>query len=377
MPRWIVALVDIIILGIVWSVVISKLKNIRNRGSWTLDRLALSVWMFSLFFAISMTFQVQTLFTIVDRTTFNNLSWFFSYVSLVIALSIIVIAMLNSLFAVHTYDERSKKWVKYYFALTLAILGILYCFSISRLPENIERNFPSTLTELSFMGTMYVYGMVLCAISVYIFYRQIIVEKVISTRLRTMAMLAVSTLAFLAFWDKALIALFGYYKPDYQLGFLIGIYEMFILIGGIIWLSTFLPNKLYMFLAKPWMFINDWGIYKDLKSIPAKINSFYPYVKNPGASFWDFIENPTYHLYCMTIIILDGRVMLSDLLSRKDTRSPASGWDAVNRLQIEQLNQLLSIDSNLDFWEMVQTFRNVAKEIKGLNTQKRAVGATS
>ena len=361
-------LVDVLITSVAWSIALIKFGKVRHDSAWTADRLALSTWLFSFFFAIAMTFQVRLIFENIDAVTFNNLTWLLSYIALALAMGVVIIGMLNSFLKVHAFDRIGVKSIKSLLAITLVILILLYGFSISRLPENIERNLPSTFAEMLFMETMYIYGTPVCVLAVYVYVRQIRIEKVVSTRIRTIAMLAVVSLALLSFVAKILITYLGFYKTNFYLNTLIRIYTLALLSGGLIWMSVFLPNKLYMFLAKPWEFINDWLIYLDLERLATRINSFCPGIKDSHASLLDFIQNPDYHLYRVVIYILDCKVMLSDLLSRENARSPAAAWDTNKRQRAEQLNQVLqTVQIEDDFWEMVRAYRNTANRINQLN----------
>jgi len=358
---------DLLMAGVAWLIVVLKMRNIRQSGRWTTDRLALSVWAFGLFFAISMTFQIEPLFTWFDKVTFNNLSWFLSYSTLAIAICVIVTAMLNSLLVMQAHDPRSLQRLKYFLVCALIISGILYIGSVSRLPENIGRDTPASFTELLFMETMYLYGVCLCLFSVSVFFRHTKIEEIVSTRIRTLAMLTVSFLALLAFSDKVLITILEYIHPGLYTHLLLRIYNIILLSGGLVWLSVFLPNRLYMFLARPWITFGDWLIYRDLKILPVRLDRIYPCAKTPDISIWEFIRNPHYHLYRTLVNILDCRAMLSDLLTRENINPSVSGWDTNKRQQAELFNQgLQAIQIEDDFWDMVRAYRGAAHKINHL-----------
>jgi hypothetical protein len=342
---------DVLIALAAWTIAITKFHNVWSGGLWTKSRIALYSWLFAVFFAIAMTFQIDVLYRPFDSITLTNLSWLFSYAAGATAI-FFGVAIAVDLYAKPSSKARELFWMRSALFTTLAILTVAYLF-IVRNPERLDHDIPNNLAELVYMGTLFTYGIGFAVVLARAMLHNYLFESVTPTRIRTLIILIASFASFAYLFLKDIIAIFGYFWPSFDWPPVVLASKLMMGLTALTWAITFLPQKVFLSLAKLVKFLDDWVAFRDLKSIMKQIHRYSRTQNKNDFPYRQFVKNPDYFLYCSLIDILDSKVVLKDLLNSQS--KPVV--EEMRREAIACHLLLQEICDDGDFWEVVKAYR--------------------
>ena len=378
--------VDVVITIVAWAVTIWKMPAVLRNWRWTCDRRVLCSWAFALFFALSITFQVDVVYLAVDAFTgVNNLSWLAAYVCLALAIYFVSTACCMAM------RVRQPGWMLPYLVVTLGLFAAIFPLGVATIPEWTEHTAPRSGCDLLFMQFMYVYAIVLGAIPALAFARFTRHEGAFPTRIRTGVTLLAVILALVYFLTKCVVSLLAFFYPSSSLVSYLATLAM-VLTGasGLLWSLVFAPNRLYLSLARPFTFCEKVLTLEDLKRLQARLNRLCPPVAPEQATWWERLKNLDFHIYRAVIGILDGKKMLADYLEvleaeqgSGDALSLSKGhrlcrpetfahrWDGRAIEEAIRLHQALQgAPEPQDFQRLVAVYRDIGRRLKvstGLN----------
>jgi len=378
--------VDVVITIVAWAVTIWKMPVVLRNRRWAHDERVLRSWAFALFFALSITFQVDVVYLAVDAFTgVNNLSWLAAYVCLALAIYFVSTACCMAM------RVRQPGWILPYLVVTLGLFAAIFPLGVATIPEWTEHTAPRSGCDLLFMQFMYVYAIVLGAIPALAFARFTRHEGAFPTRIRTGVTLLAVILALVYFLTKCVVSLLAFFYPSSSLVSYLATLAM-VLTGasGLLWSLVFAPNRLYLSLARPFTFCEKVLTLKDLKQLQARLNRLCPPVAPGQATWWERLKNLDFYIYRAVIGILDGKKMLADYLEvleaeqgSGDALSLSKGhrlcrpetfahrWDGRAIEEAIRLHQALQgAPEPQDFQRLVAVYRDIGRRLKvstGLN----------
>src|SRR5688572_5516622 len=136
------AVIDVSVASLAWIVTLYKSRvAFQERRDWRVW----SSWLFTFFFALCMTFQVDAIYVFFDILTgVNNLSWLMAYLLVAVA---IYFAASGCRAALSKPDPR---WMRPYLFATLLGLILIFPVGIATGSEQTDHSVPRTVLELLF-----------------------------------------------------------------------------------------------------------------------------------------------------------------------------------------------------------------------------------
>lgn len=333
-------------------------RNVRRGKRWTSDPYTLNNWLFGVFISFCATFQINSFGHWFDAHTLSNLSWLMAYITLALAIYFSTSAVLIS----NNRLLQKITWLKVFMGLTVLALVLLYSQTIVYLPENRLRHIPNNLGEFFFMLTIYTYAAVVDIVLIYAINQRYQAETAPLGRARGL-FLVIGTILTLFFFLIKIILVLGFFIPHFRaaglpLLALALIPTVSLLIG-----ATFLPNPIYLWVAKPLTCIMHWRSLLDLRILLKPITELCTTVHESRPSLVDFLRNPEYHVYNTLIGILDGKALLLGMLA--EDRWPME-WDNQKKEQAKRLTHILKNveDQDCSFSQMVHAYQVSIKQLK-------------
>ncbi len=350
-------------------VAIYKFKAVWRDGRWNTDSLAFNFWMFSLCVAVSMSFLIESFYLIFDAWIgVTNLGWLITYITMALAFYYIS----SGCYVV--YNRPKPRAMSVVLIITLLIMVVLYPIGIITLPEKADHTLPETFLEFLFMQTMYLYVASFCLIPGYTFLNLYRIETVIASRLRLGVALTTIFMACIAATLKVGITIWVYIDPNTPvLQTVSSLVGSTIGLGGILWPLAFLPNHVFIFLSRPFVFLGKLRALKELKSLQNQLNHICEPVIADHVNLVEYLRNLDFHLYRTLIGILDGKSILfilaqktagldqfpfvnPGILFRANQKSPEY-WDEQDWQQARRLHHTLqSVNDCLEFPELVKAY---------------------
>jgi len=315
------AIIDISIAAVAWAVTVFKFNAVHREWRGDRDRRVLSSWAFALFFSLCMTFQVDAVYVTVDTLVgVNNLSWLLAYLCLILAIYFVCTGCCIAM------KVDPPRWALPYLAVTAGLLVIIFPFGVATTPEWADHTVPRSVPEFLFMELLYTYAIIMGVIPALAFARFQRNEGTLPTRLRTSVILLAAILAITFFVVKVVASLLGLLVPSLPLVlYLMGLSRLLMAASGLLWTLTFAPNRLYLALARPFMFHEKVLALRDLRSLQARLNHLCPPVVPDQPTWWDQLRSLDFYIYQTVIGILDGRKMLASRLEQLDRPVLAGG----------------------------------------------------
>ena len=139
----------------------------------------------------------------------------------------------------------------------------------------------------------------------------------------------------------------------------------------LLFLSTFLSDKLYAQFVMMWRNIKSWHTFQDLQCLVKRLMLICPYIGMPAEypGFLRFVFNAEYYLYRNVIIILDSKIMLAEFMADIARTSPdikSLAMDEHDELIEEAVrihDALQATETPKEFSEIVETYRRVSREL--------------
>ena len=366
METWMLAAIA----GLVWFIVIYKFKAMWRDGWWRSGSVTFRFWAFSLFTAIGLTFMIWPVYLAFDRLVgLPNLGWLVLYVSF----SLAIYYLAGGCYLV--LKQSQPRLMRWSLGFTLAILCVVYVFGITSLPEKPDHTIPETLSEAIFMETLYVYMSILSAIPLVTFTRLFRGERIVSARLRWLVGLAATLAAVTVMVMKIVLTILAYQDPvTPAMDILYPLISAGVLAVGILTPVAFLPNRLYITLARPLEFIGKVRALRDLKQLKERLDHLCPPVIDDTVDLRAALDNLDFHLYRIIIAILDAKRTLAGYarITGSLTVPPTAvadqcgkkplDWDDQDLAQARLLHQALqTVDDRVEFTALVQAYHQVGR----------------
>lgn len=304
-------LVGVPIAAVAWLVTIYKLGTFRRHRRHGISPVPAHFWGFSFCIAVGMTFMIEEFYLVFDRLAGTpNLAWLIIYVSFVSAIYFIVSGCYEVL------KIPRPRLLSYSLLIALMVLVITYPLGIVTLPEKPDHTIPVTLAEFIFMQVMYVYAGILSLVPFAIFlsfYRQ---ETVLAAKLRWVVVMATTILASMVGMLKVILTILVFWDPTTTtLAIIYPLIGIALACIGILWPMTFLPNRIYLFLARPIEFWDKMRTLRELQALRKDLNRLCPPIIDDKPGWRESLKDLDFYLYRAVIGILDSKKMLTGLLS--------------------------------------------------------------
>lgn len=284
-----------------WLVTLARLRIVlQSKG----NRKVLKTWFLTLWLSIFVTFQVDAVYSAVDRLAgVNNLAWLISYLFLLPAI--------YTLCAV--FYDNPPRWTRLYLIATSVALLIVFPYGPGRAPETLDHVRPANVGESLFVGLVYFYiTTMLAAIPIPACARALRRQRGYE-RMRTTAILlalAITTIdlvikfSIFAFLSSLPSSLTDVFHRPWALGL------------AILWPLGLAPNGFYRVVMQPVRFVQKIQTCRELGILQARLDRTFPPVIPDRASWTDLLRNPDLYIYRRTISILDRKKMLADQLDQ-------------------------------------------------------------
>jgi hypothetical protein len=241
--------------------------------------------------------------------------------------------------------------------VTLGLLVAIYAFTNIHTSGIVEHDVPENIAALVFIEIFCLFASLVISFMAYAFVYQLKAEKVKTTRLRILAMLSTVLFGASAVLFKAIIAIAGF-RRSFNSGNFLPLYALqmiFVIIGAVAWSLIFLPNSYYLALTRFTAIPKDWGTFCNLIKVVNKTALYSHSRPSQWPSFFGFVRNRDYYIYCAFISILDGKIMLTgQLATHRNTPDMHGSGEALSFSQI-----LRQIDDSTDYWTAVDGYRKI------------------
>jgi len=356
-------LIELSLCALAWSVALFKFQNVWRRGVWRTDPIALTLWLAMFFFAVTMTFLVESLTEDFDKLTLNNLSRLIAYTSISLTL---FFTTASTLFAYKPpQGVRLLRLIALLLAATLLSLSVTYFLYISKNPEWQDHHVPRNLADAFFMFGTFSFSLAMCWIMVRQNARYLRQENVVFMRVRVITVIMTALTAEVYFLVKLLLVA-GYFWKPLSSDAIVAISKILLISSALMWAIAFVNNKVYLRFVGLLKGLSNWFALRDLEYLLAQLNRLCPPVAliEEKPSPQEILHNSEYHLYRATIRILDGKTLLADFLNDGDSRSRPEWWDSGLLSEAKHIHRILrSENTTSDFWEIVRGLRRASKEL--------------
>lgn len=357
-------------------VALYKFKAVWRDGQWNTTSVVFDFWMFSICVAVSMSFLIEEVYLRFDLWVgMPNLGWLIAYVAMAFAFYFIACGCYV------VYNQLRPSIMPLTLAITLFMLILLYGVGIATIPEKPDHLIPKTFVEMLFMQTMYLYIAGFCLIPGSTFLTLYRNERVIPARLRLGIALLTTSMGSVASTLKIVVTFWVYLSPTTPvLPVAASIIGSVIGLGGLLWPLVFLPNGAYVFLSRPFVFLNKLKALRELRALQSHLNTFCSSVITDRSNWIEYLRNPDFHLYRAVIGILDAKNTLA-ILVEKGTRpkefpmtSPnilfrlnqksIEGWGTNTWEKVRLLHQALqTVDDHLEFPVLIESYQDVGQKV--------------
>lgn len=364
--------IDFSVAMVAWVVAVVK-----SRHAWygRHDPVVARSWIFVFLFALCMTFQVDVIYLSFDRMVgAPNLAWLIAYGFFIGAIYFAASACLAALKAPVPW------WLPPLTLATLLTILLIFPTAIATIPEQADHTTPQSGLELIFMMTLYVYAVVTGTIPLRTFAHFYGLETTVAARLRTGTFLLGVTLAVSFFAMAIVTGVLKFWRPTLpflpQATLLV---RMLMGSAGLMWALGFLPQRVFVTLARPLGFGQKLAALRELRHVQAQLDQLCPSVGRDPLTYWTFWRHLDFHLYRSVIGILDGKRMLAAYLEGMGNekgiaftpdqnegaaigRTAETRWDAATRRRAMALHGVIAgVDDNKAYPELVKRYRQIGK----------------
>jgi len=294
----------------------------------------------------------------------NNLAWFLSYVSLTLALhhveSLVIPIGYDGNTQRNTFRLRNASTT-----IALAIFVSLFVLSISRSEEWPQHDIPRSTADLLFMGTMYTYAVIACAVSTFVVIQHVRHEKALPARIRLFILSIAGLLATGSFLVKDILTVLGYANPSTTVSATVSANNFPMVGAGIMWAVTLLSSRIYQLASRPLVYLGNLAALRDLHVFEPKlkylrelIDQKYPDESQGGSrevaeesiSVWDQLRSPGLYVHQIVVSFMDARHLLEEEEVRdEDVRRIFQAMDDTEMTsQREVLTSLRKLGRGLD-----------------------------
>lgn len=318
-----------------------------------------------LFYSITLTFLVQWIADFVDEHTFPNLSGMIAYCTILVAIYFGIVGFLG---AIETSSSKQVvRWLWLPLVVAIVLVVAIYARSIWRIPEftTADVSVPQSLSQAAYMFVMVGFAGAMCFILGKEYLTYLPLEKVPVIRLRVIATI-ICAFTGVAYFLARIALIGGYFWPFIDSQSLLDLSLVLFCFCVLTWIVVLLNHPIYARSVMISSNVQRWGEFRDLKYLTELLMQLCPEVaisaKNP--SFWAFLLNPEYHLYCRIVFIMDSKAMLGDFLSKQEIPGEPTLWDGQLLQEALRVNRTLqSIKTSDDFWEIVGAYRCASKNL--------------
>jgi hypothetical protein len=231
---------DIMMTTIGWSVVLIILPKLKKQ-----ENSPFLFWMFLLFFSVSFTLQIDPLYLAIDNALpINNLTWWCSYLSIIIAMEFLVRG------CDRLRGKTTSAGVRYLALLTTITTGAIYLFYLSKAPESIAHDNPRTWAEVVYIAVLHLYVITMLYIGpVTLFSEMVQREVVLSGRLRAIMFLTSAVGGLVWQILKFTRVVFILFLRLSLIESLTKLFPILLSISALSLLLAFLPNEIYSRMA--------------------------------------------------------------------------------------------------------------------------------
>ncbi|MDD5369136.1 MAG: hypothetical protein PHQ40_08625 [Anaerolineaceae bacterium] len=357
-----------------WIVMIVRLRAILQGGDWKSKPVTIQVWFAMFFFTLSVTFLVDPVRMAFDRLTWNSFSRLLAFSSSLFSLYCFTTASIHVIPT--TFGLRIYPLLKPFIVFMLGLLTLIYILWYPKNLPWVEISVPKSIPEAGLMLATFASSLVLCVILYLTLNHLARVEQVEITKTRATAASVAMGIVGIYYLLKILM-IGGYFWHPLGSETIANLTDFLLLLAAIIYGAVFIHNQIYLTIYRLWKPLKEWTYYKELEKIIIPVDDLglnFPPWQKPGLV--TFLTNSEYCLYQAVIHLLDGKVLLSDFLTKSNPNELAQWVTPGRLLKAKALDQMLkSVSPADDFWSFVQEYSMAGKsshtKIRSQNLQDR------
>lgn len=342
-----------------WALTVFKLRVIFQKPSGQKEKYnaSLNLWAMLLFFSITLTFMVDDFAAFLNSHTLPNLSFLATHFFFLASQYFAVVTILSGIGA--STSQKIIRWIRVALVGIFIVLLAIYIGFLSKMPGLVSES-PQNLPAAIYKLLSYPFGIFLCAIVVKSVLAHLPVKEFTLMRLRAITIVWCTSMAGAYIFVRMLIYV-GFFWPALLSPWLFMLSQILLFCSIILFFITLLSNKIYtrfVFFSKS---VEDWNAFCDLRYLAKRMLLFCPAACSPPNNpvFWVFLFNPEYYLYRAVISILDSKVALAGLLTKKSAQ-----WSSELLEEAIQINQALkTANPSNDFTDIVETYRHISKDL--------------
>ena len=324
-----------------WLVTLIRFRTVLQ-SKW--DRKVLRTWSLILWLTFFVTFQVDAVYSAVDRLAgVNNLAWLISYLFLLPAIYTLCAIFYNN----------PPLWTRLYLIATSVVLLVVFPFGPGRAPETLDHVRPANVGESLFVGLVYFYiTTMLAAVPIPACARALRRQRGYE-RMRTAAILLALAITTIDLVIKfSIFAFLSSLPPSLTDVF----HRPWTFCLTILWPLGLAPNGFYRVVMRPVRFAQKIQTCRELGILQARLDRMFPPVIPNRASGMELLRNPDLYIYRRTISILDRKKMLADQFDQ------GRAADEVSIL----CQGLQSIPKTAAFGQAVDLCRKLSRQMRGI-----------
>lgn len=315
-----------------------------------------------------------------DMYVSNNLSRLITYSSFLIVVNLSITASINAVGKPEDRPFVQKMWFLLF--IILVVVGIIYIFFISKLPEFSYYETPQSLPETIFKIIIHYFEAIQAMLVFRIYWAYLPIEKSATTRVRVIMLIACSLVLTGCSLVVVLTAL-GYFLPILASPILPNLIAILAAAAIALELIVFVNNKIYIAVVVISRSFQQWYAFQDLQYLIERMTKIFPVIGlvPDHPNFFRFIQDPERYLYPTIILILDGRAMLNDFLTEVGDPPPdlelwetEEGNDLVGEALEIQWAMPLVLPPD-DFYAMIEAYRQTSRTLFINHRKRNEIGA--
>lgn len=296
---------EILVASIAFFMFATKLRFVLDPP--TRSRATIGFTMFFGFVGLAFALQIDALYIQMGRYTLPNFGWYLSYLAITIGLY----------FLAEWRDgvEERSQGVAYLAlimcGLTIAIFSIVYWCFLQFTSESLNHNIPRTLAEVVYILAFHVYALGILLSPLNMLYRMWGAEVLLAGRLRIGVLLVLLGTTWIWLLLKAIHILSRYFIPTSPIVSVSEFFPIFVAMIGASILVSFLPNTLYVRIARALDWAADTRALLETLPLARTLEGICPPAFYSNVPFSVQVKRPTLYLRRQVIFILDCRKTLS------------------------------------------------------------------
>lgn len=336
------------------------------------NKFVLLTFTYIVLFAVGMTFEVNQVHLAFSKViSIGNLSWLIAWLGITLSVYLVCLVFSRTVLK----EIKTPRWIHLLFIATITIYLAAFYFGIRHTPEFPNHVVPRNPYDAVYMGAIFVFGAVVFGYITQVFYVHFYRNEVsFVARIRWLLSVLIGVAATGFFVVR--IALTGYAFLYPETPATVTLYSLSLgleVAAGLLIPLPFLPSRVLLFLARPFVFLQKlWSLY-NLRVVEARLNELCVPVIPMEGSWWTVPGKLDFVLYRAIIRILDGKSTLKNYLEPHNERpgdgdltavgsfsSGLQSWDEATYHKAAALSHLLhTVNDNQRFSDLVNAYQKI------------------